>query len=97
MFKNTIAKFASTPIPSEMELSANVLPSDSDRFKEALALAQTLRASGKTKVDIARAIYPLIELESKEVIHLAFMQGCQLTEKGAITYRYNILRRNKKS
>ena len=96
MFKNTIAKLTLTPISPKIEPRSSVLPHDTTRYQEALALAKNLRDAGKTKIEIARAIYPLIAPESKEVVHLALMEGCLLTEKGAVTYRYNLIREAKK-
>lgn len=92
MFKNTLSKFTAIATPPDTELNPASLPSNISGFQEAMALAKTLRDAGKTKMDIARAIYPSIALESKEVVHLALMEGCLLTEKGAVTYRYNLLR-----
>ncbi|WP_396190689.1 hypothetical protein [Flavobacterium sp.] len=91
MFKNPLIK-QPIEIPKEIEISKKALPKNPDNFKKAIELAKTMKANDKTKVDIARAIFPLIEAESKEVIHLALIQGCGLTQQGAVTYRYNLLR-----
>jgi len=96
MFKNPLIK-QPTEIPKEIEVNKKALPKNVENFKKAIELAKTLKASDKTKVDIARAIFPLIQSESKEVIHLAFIQGCGLTQQGAVTYRYNLLRAMSKS
>jgi hypothetical protein len=45
-----------------------------------------------TKADIARAMWPLIKDESRDVIVQAFIEGAALTPKGAQTYFYNCKR-----
>lgn len=65
-------------------------------IKKAIADGKGLIAEGKTKADAARAMYPQISTESKEVIIAAFVEGATLTPKGAQTYWYNCKRREKK-
>jgi hypothetical protein len=51
-----------------------------------------------SKADVSREIYDLVKGEEKEVILHVFQQGASLTEKGSLTYLYNIRRKlNKKS
>lgn len=52
--------------------------------------------SGKTKAEVSREIYPLIKDQSQEVILHVFREGVNLTEKGSLTYLYNIRRKLKK-
>jgi alcohol dehydrogenase class IV len=99
MFKNPLNTLKKDPIeiPKDSLIQSNHLPQDSAKFKQAIAQAKEVILGGGSKVDAAKTIYPLLENESKEVIHLAFIEGCGLTEKGATTYRYNIIRNNTKN
>ncbi len=72
------------------------IPKNQTNFSNAINKAKELIRVGKSKVDVVREIYPLLQEEEKEVIHLAFIEGVGLTEKGAMTYRYNIIRKLKK-
>ena len=95
VFKNPLAK-ANPAIPKDSEVTPKALPQNTANFQKALEIAKSLKSDGKTKADIARAIFPLVENESKEVVLLVLVQGCGLTPKGAVTYRYNLLRANSK-
>ena len=67
-------------------------------IKKAIAQGKDLIKSGKSKADVSREIYELIKDEEKEVILHVFQQGAGLTEKGSLTYLYNIKRKlSKKS
>ncbi len=59
---------------------------------KAIASGKALIAQGKSKVAATRAMYPLIQSESREVICQAFLEGADLTERGALTYFYNAVR-----
>jgi hypothetical protein len=83
-------------IPKDSVIKAVHVPKNHSNFSTAITKAKDLIKSGKSKVDVVREIYPLIQDEEKEVVHLAFMEGVGLTEKGAMTYRYNIIRKEKK-
>jgi hypothetical protein len=72
------------------------IPKDMKKFADAIKKGKEVIDSGKTKMEAALAIYPLICNEEKEVIHRALIEGCRLTEKGAITYRYNLIRKTAK-
>ena len=63
----------------------------------AIEKATKLIDQGKTKVEIARAIYPEIANLSKDEIVDVFIQGIKLTPKGAVTYYYNMKREAAKS
>lgn len=58
----------------------------------AIEKATKLIDQGKTKVEIGRAIYPDIADLSKDEIVDVFIQGIELTPKGAVTYYYNMKR-----
>lgn len=98
MFKNPLNNLLKNPleIPKDSILKPINIPKDGLKFSQAISNAKEIIKNGGSKIDAAKSIYPLLENESKEVIHLAFMEGCGLTEKGAVTYRYNILRKSKK-
>ncbi len=67
-------------------------------IKKAIAQGKELIKSGKSKADASRAIYDLVKDEEKEAILHVFQQGANLTEKGSLTYLYNIKRKmNKKT
>lgn len=71
-------------------------PKNTIGYSDAIKKAKQKIAEGGSKAEAAKLIFPLISNEDKEVIHLAFMEGCGLTEKGAVTYRYNLIRASKK-
>jgi len=62
-------------------------------IKKAIAHGKKLIKSGKSKADVSREIYSLVKDEEKEVILHVFRQGAALTEKGSLTYLYNIKRK----
>ena len=67
-------------------------------IKKAIAQGKELIKAGMSKADVSREIYDLVKDEEKEVILHVFQQGASLTEKGSLTYLYNIKRKlNKKS
>lgn len=66
------------------------------QIAEAVKKGRAMIAEGKTKVEAAKAMYPLIKDEQREIIWKAFEEGASLTPKGAVTYLYNILREFKK-
>jgi len=67
-------------------------------IKKAIAQGKELIKSGKSKADASREIYNLVKDEDREVILHVFQQGASLTEKGSLTYLYNIKRKlNKKT
>ena len=64
------------------------------KVKEAVALGKKLlKTPDITKVSIANQMFALIHDEPREVIAKAFMDGANLTEKGAMTYYYNCRRK----
>jgi len=62
-------------------------------IKKAIAQGKKLIQSGKSKVDVSREIYSLVNNEDRAVILHVFQQGASLTEKGSLTYLYNIKRK----
>jgi hypothetical protein len=67
-------------------------------IKKAIAQGRKLIKFGKSKADTSREIYNLVNNEDRETILHVFRQGAALTEKGSLTYLYNIKRKlNKKT
>ena len=66
-------------------------------IKKAIAQGKKLIESGKSKADTSREIYTLVKNENREVILHVFQQGASLTEKGSLTYLYNIKRKLEKN
>ena len=72
-------------------------PVNAAEYKKAVALGKELaKKPDMTKAEIARQIYPLILNEDKKVIAQAFIEGAGCTEKGALTYVYNVRRQLQK-
>ena len=65
-------------------------------IKKAIAQGKEMIKSGMSKADVSREIYDLVKDEEKEAILQVFQQGANLTEKGALTYLYNIKRKLQK-
>ena len=65
-------------------------------IKKAIAHGKKLIKSGKSKADTSREIYSLVNNEDREVILHVFRQGACLTDKGSLTYLYNIKRKLEK-
>ena len=74
-----------------------ITPKNPDAIKKAIAIGQAAIKEGKTKVEATRAMFPLIVNEPREIIWDAFRSGAGLTEKGAMTYHYNLIREAKKA
>jgi len=73
-------------------------PKNPLKVKEAIALGKKLSKTPEiTKVSVATEMFALIHDEPREVISKAFMEGANLTEKGAMTYYYNCRRKFKES
>ena len=86
----------------EMTLLSNVfskltVEAQDDPVQQAIELAKELISKGESKAEVARTIYPLIKDQPKDVIRQVLVNGVGLTEKGAITYHYNLIRLSKKS
>ena len=71
-------------------------PNNPEAVRKAISIGQSDLKEGKSKVDAVRAMYSLIEKEPREIIYKTFIDGAGLTEKGAVTYHYNIKRELKK-
>jgi len=62
-------------------------------IKRAITQGKKLIRSGKSKADVSREIYDLVKDDDREVILHVFQEGANLTEKGSLTYLYNIKRK----
>jgi hypothetical protein len=67
-------------------------PKNQDRYSIAIAKGLEALAAGGSKADAARTIYEIIEDEERDVIVQAFIDGANVTMKGAPTYFYNVRR-----
>ena len=65
-----------------------------DNLKKAVALGKEMsKNSDNSKADVARSMYEILHEEPKDVIVKAFIDGANLTPKGAQTYFYNCKRK----
>ena len=80
------------------ETKKEVKPEKPVEYKKAVSLGMEMRKNPDvTKADVARKMFELIQDEKREVIAQAFVEGANLTPKGAMTYVYNIRRKMKKT
>ena len=69
-----------------------IIPSD-DVIAQAVLEGQAHISEGKTKVEVAMAIYRHLNECPQEVVLQAFVEGASLTRKGALTCWYNCRRK----
>jgi hypothetical protein len=74
-----------------------ILPNDPARYAQAIEEGNKQLNQGNSKADAARAIFRLIHAEPREVVLRAFIEGADVTPKGAPTYYYNINRKFRKN
>lgn len=72
-------------------------PNDPARYAQAIEDGNKQLNLGNSKADAARAIFRLIHAEPREVVLRAFIEGADVTPKGAPTYYYNINRKFRKN
>jgi hypothetical protein len=72
-------------------------PNDPARYAQAIEDGNKQLNEGGSKADAARAIFRLIHAEPREVVLRAFIEGADVTPKGAPTYYYNINRKFRKN
>jgi len=88
---------AQTKKPVEKEKPEVIKPENTEAYKKAVSLGKELSKNpDATKADVARKMFELIKDEKREVIAQAFVEGANLTPKGAMTYVYNVRRKWKK-
>ena len=73
-----------------------IQPTNPENVRKAVEIGQAAIQSQKTKADAVRMMFPVVFEEPQEVIWQAFIDGAGLTEKGAVTYLYNVRRAHKK-
>lgn len=72
-------------------------PKNIANYKKSVLLGKELsKTTDITKAEVARKMFDVIKDEDREVIAKAFVEGANLTTKGAMTYVYNIRRKMKK-
>jgi hypothetical protein len=64
-----------------------------ETIKQAISEGKALIKDGKTKVEAATAMFKTLKGADRETVVAAFIDGCGLTEKGAVTYWYNCRRK----
>ena len=69
---------------------------DSQRLASAISEGKSILKECGSKASAARHIFELIHDEHREIILKAFIEGADVTPKGAPTYYYNISRKFKR-
>ena len=72
------------------------IPSDPELYKRAINEGRDQLVQHRSKAAAARIIYHLLHNESRDVVLQAFIEGADITIKGAPTYYYNITRKLKR-
>jgi phage major head subunit gpT-like protein len=82
-----------TPPAQSANPSAQTSTFSKEIVKAAIAEGNALIKDGKTKVEVATAMYHKLKGADRETVVSAFKEGAGLTEKGAVTYWYNCRRK----
>ena len=69
---------------------------DTQRLASAISEGKSILKDSGSKASAARRIYELIHDEHRDIILKAFIEGADVTPKGAPTYFYNISRKFKR-
>jgi hypothetical protein len=72
---------------------AKPAPFSKEVVKQAIDQGKALTKEGKTKVEVATAMYQKLKGADRETVVAAFVEGAGLTDKGAVTYWYNCRRK----
>jgi hypothetical protein len=75
---------------------APIEPFDPELYKQAISEGRQVLADSGSKAAASRRIFELIHTETREIILQAFIEGAEVTPKGAPTYFYNISRKSKR-
>ena len=82
---------------SEKSGSNNPTPvKDATRLASAISEGKSILKDSGSKASAARHIFELIHEEHRDIILKAFIEGAEVTPKGAPTYFYNISRKFKR-
>jgi hypothetical protein len=73
-----------------------VEPKDKSRYVRAIQEGQNILKTDGSKAHAARAIFRLLNDETREIVLKAFIEGAGVTPKGSPTYYYNISRKFRK-
>ena len=73
-----------------------LVPKDVQRLASAIRVGKSILKECGSKASAARRIYELIHDEHRDIILKAFIEGAEVTPKGAPTYYYNISRKFKR-
>jgi hypothetical protein len=76
-----------------MTPAQNPAPFPKEIIQQAISEGRALIKDGKTKVEAATAMYAKLKNADRSTAVAAFMVGASLTEKGAVTCRYNCKRK----
>lgn len=82
-------------IPTD-NAEAPIEPFDRALYKRAIAEGRQVLAESGSKAAASRRIFELIHTEPREIVLKAFIEGAEVTPKGAPTYFYNISRKFKR-
>ena len=82
-------------IPTD-NAEAPIEPFDRALYKRAIAEGRQVLAESGSKAAASRRIFELIHTEPREIVLKAFIEGAEVTPKGAPTYFYNISRKSKR-
>jgi len=85
-----------TPVETSTASEPKKIDLNKPPISKAIANGKAIIREGKTKVEAAMAIFDALKDEDKDVVIAAFVNGADLTEKGAVTYWYNCRRKMKK-
>ncbi len=69
---------------------------DATRLASAISEGKSILKDSGSKASAARHIFELIHEEHRDIILKAFIEGADVTPKGAPTYYYNISRKFKR-
>ena len=78
------------------ETNKLLIPKDTQRLASAISEGKSILKDSGSKASAARRIYELIHEEHRDIILKAFIEGAEVTPKGAPTYFYNISRKFKR-
>jgi hypothetical protein len=85
-----------TKTPSHEQSAADTEPFEPKLYQQAVAEGKRILADSGSKAAAARRIFELIHTEPRDVVLRAFIEGAEVTPKGAPTYFYNISRKFKR-
>ena len=82
---------------NDKSVPSNSIPvKDAPRLASAISEGKSILKECGSKASAARRIYELIHDEHRDIILKAFIEGAEVTPKGAPTYYYNISRKFKR-